>query len=120
MLNIFADQCVHRDLVEALREKGFKVTPAWEVKLSKATDDEIFIYAQKHKLALLTYDRDFGDRTQFEIGKSFGIVIVEIEKMSGEMIVKRTIIFFKKYNAENLRGKIFIVEPSRVRSFSEE
>lgn len=115
MIKIFADHCIHTDLVEALRKVGFKVIRALEVSFSKASDEEIFAYAQRKSLVLLTFDKEFGDFRLFKINKSPGIVIVDIERMSKDLIIKRTIDFFRRATSKDLFGKLFIIEPAGVR-----
>mgnify|MGYP006304607853 CR=1 FL=1 len=116
MPKIFADQCVHTDLVKALKTEGFELVTAAENSMQEATDPEIFSYAQEKKMVLLTFDRGFGNPTIFEIQDSPGIVIILIEKMSKETIVEKTLQFFESKQVKDLKGKLFIVEPTRVRT----
>jgi predicted nuclease of predicted toxin-antitoxin system len=69
-MKIFADHCVHTDVVEMLRSLGFQVQKASEVNLEKSSDEEIFNYAVKTKQVLLTFDKDFGNIIRFNIRKS--------------------------------------------------
>lgn len=84
--------------------------------MAAAPDEEIFAYAQRSQLVLLSFDRDFGDIRHFAIDKSSGVVIVEIERMSKELVAQRTVDFFKRATVKDLRGGLFIIEPVRVRS----
>lgn len=115
MFKIFADHCVHTDLVEALRASGIKVVRALEVSLAKAPDQEIFEYAKVRDFVLLSFDKEFGDFSRFDPSGTAGIVIVYIEKMNKTQIIKGTVEFFKKATPESLKGELSIIEPSRVR-----
>jgi len=112
---IFADHCVHTDLIKALQNAGFKVVRAQEVSLSKASDEAIFAYAKQNGLVLLSFDKGFGNLKQFAIDKSSGVVIVEVERMSKRLIIERTTGFFKRTTSKALQGGLFIIKPARVR-----
>lgn len=87
-----------------------------EVSLASASDEDIFAYAQRNHLVLLTFDADFGNIERFAIGRSFGVVIVEVERMNRDLIIGRTVGFFRGLTAKDLQGGLFIIEPARVRS----
>ncbi|MDA2922863.1 DUF5615 family PIN-like protein [Patescibacteria group bacterium AH-259-L07] len=114
-MKIFADHCIHTDVVQALRDKGFNVERAIDAGLEKSPDEKIFNYAIKTSRILLTFDRDFGNIIRFNIKRSAGIVIISVEKMSWKMIIKQTVNFFQKNKEKNLAGTIYIIEPKRVR-----
>jgi predicted nuclease of predicted toxin-antitoxin system len=46
-MKILADECVHKDLVAALRQAGFEVLTAAEANLSGTTDERLFEYVVK-------------------------------------------------------------------------
>jgi predicted nuclease of predicted toxin-antitoxin system len=115
VVKIFADHCIHIDLIEALRVAGSEVIRALEVSLASAPDEKIFAYAQRNRLVLLTFDKDFGDIRHFAVDESYGVVIVEVERMSKDLIIKRVVDFFKKATAKDLQGGLFIIEPARTR-----
>jgi len=114
---ILADQCVHRDVLVALKETGFKVISVREVNLQSAVDNAIYDYALNNNCVLLTFDRDFGNIMRFDIPQSSGIVIVYIEDTSKEEIIKNTLGIFKNFGESQFKGKLFIVEKNRVRTW---
>lgn len=60
MLKILADECVHRDLVEALKNEEFDILSVKDIE--KGADDvRVFELAKESRRALLTFDRGFGD-----------------------------------------------------------
>ena len=114
MLKILADECVHRDLVEALEREEFDVLSIRDIE--KGADDErVFELAKESERVLLTFDRGFGDFFRFDIENSAGIVIVLIGKLMKEDIIKNTLIFFKSDIAKDLRGKLVIIRKSKIR-----
>ena len=115
-IKIFADQCVNRDVVEALKgSERFKVVSASNVNLHDASDDEIFNYVLKNNYVLLTFDKDFGNILRFDIRNSSGVVIVYIEDMDKEEIIKNTLNFFKEFNKLQLKRRLFIIEKDIIR-----
>lgn|SRR3989344_5712075 len=116
MLKILADHCVHTDLIEALRMPNIKVVRASELGLAKASDNKIFDYAKKRGFVLLSFDKDFGNFSIFDPTGTSGIVIIYIERMSKEQIIKETVSFFKKTTAHSLQDKLSIIELKRVRN----
>lgn len=113
MYRILADECIHKDLVEALRSSGHHVTTICEVNLSGATDSEVFIYACENKLTLLTFDRGFGDIFNFEISKSNGVVIELINQMEKSEIIEIALAFFSQ--ERDINGKLVIMGKTKIR-----
>jgi predicted nuclease of predicted toxin-antitoxin system len=113
-MEIFADHCVHTEVVEALREFGFKVERAGEVGLEASSDEEVFDYIIKTSQVLLTFDRGFGNILRFNIRRSAGVVIFHLEayrrRLSREVIIKRVIGFFSRIKQRNLKGRLFVVD----------
>lgn len=110
-MKIFADHCVHTDVVLALRKRGYKVERAIEVGLHRSSDEEIFNYAIKTKQILLTFDRDFVNIIRFEIGKTTGIIVVEIENLTRETIIKRTLEAVDRLKKRKKKGTLLLVTP---------
>ena len=113
MSKILADECVHRDLVDSLEDAGHEVTSVYNSGLSGSSDEEIFNYAVKNDLILLTFDRGFGDIFRFDISESPGIVISLINQMSRDEIVSIILAFFSM--SRNLRGKLVIMGKRKIR-----
>src|SRR3989338_536303 len=104
-MKIFADHCVNRDVIEALRPLHIQIETAMDAGLASAEDAEIFTHALKTHSTLLTFDKDFGNIIRFNIRKSQGIVIIYIEGMSRQEILQRTIGFFQHITPEKLKSK---------------
>jgi len=114
-MTIFADQCVNRDVIAALRNKGFKVTSTYDTKLIAAADNVIFNYILIHNCILLTFDKDFGNITRFDIKSSAGVVVVYIEDTGKEEIIDCALNFFNNFSPSKIKGRLFIIEKSRIR-----
>jgi len=59
---------------------------------------------------LFTFDHDFGNVAKINIKSSCGIVIVYIEKMSKEMIFKKSLEFFNGVNEKELKGRLCLAK----------
>ena len=114
-MRLFADHCVPTDVVVALRTLGCQVERAYDVGLDRASDAEIFAYARQHRRILLTTDRDFGNIVRFAISTSPGVVILELEEVSRTTLVKRVQGFFRAVRPSSLRGRLTLLEPTRIR-----
>lgn len=112
-VKIFADECVHMDVVVALRDSGFTVETVHDCDLSGVTDDEIFEHVLENKQILLTFDRGFGNMFQFDHAVSMGVVIVLIKQMQKEEIKEIVSQFFSSY--KNLVGKLVIIGKNKIR-----
>ena len=111
---ILTGQCINKDTILALKS-NFEVITTSDIGLRTAADSKIFDYAVTHKYVLLTFDKDFGNILRFDIKNSQGIVIIYIEDLPKEKIIKHTLHFFEKFDESHLKGKLFIVDRNRVR-----
>ena len=115
MIKFFADECVHIDVISALRENGFDVLDVREAGISGSDDEAVFNFAKAHKRVLLTFDRGFGDIFRFNISKSPGVIIVLIHKMSGTEIIKIVLGFANFIQSQNFKGKLAIIGKTKIR-----
>ncbi len=120
-MNILCDQCVHRDIVFILRKSGFNTIHASEVRLSRASDMDIFRYAQRSRRILLTFDHGFGNITQFPIRNSPGVVLIYVAEMNNQTIINRTLyVFDHLLKHRQATGKLFIIDSESIRIWPKE
>ena len=81
MLKLLADECIHADMVLALRQSDFDVRTVRQASLAGTDDEAVFAYAAANDFVLLTFDRGFGDIFRFSIAKSPGVIIVLLNQM---------------------------------------
>ena len=118
MLTVLADECVNRDTIFALQSVAdMTIVRVQEAGLTSEPDETVFEFAQKHQYVLLTFGKDFGDIRKFDPKNSFGIIIVYVENFGRNALISETKQFFESTVTESLRGKGYIIEPGRVRSF---
>lgn len=114
-MSIFIDQCINRDLIQALRGGGFNLVEAAQAGLAGASDQIIFDYILKNNCILISFDKDFGNILRFDIRNSPGVAVIYIENMSKEEVITNTLNFFKKFTESQIKGRLFIIEKGRIR-----
>src|SRR3989338_6965737 len=118
MFTILADQCVNRDVRNALRSlSNVTLVYTGDVGLATAPDTRIFEYARENGHVLFTSDKGFGNPQDFNLARSAGVVIVYVEDFGRASLVHECKEFFERRTQESLRGKGFIIRPGRVRPF---
>ena len=118
MLAVLADQCINRDLRDALRTlSNIDLTYTGDIGLATAPDEEVFQYAREYDMALFTSDHGFGDIRKFDPAVTEGLVIVYIENFRRESLIRECKEFFERQTPKTLRGKGWIIEPGRIRAF---
>jgi predicted nuclease of predicted toxin-antitoxin system len=65
VIRILSDENVHADIVSGLRQEGFELVTAVDLRLAGRKDFEILDYAEKNDLLLLSGDKDFGGLIEF-------------------------------------------------------
>ena len=116
MLAVLADQCVNRDVRDALHSLStIDLTYTSDIGLATASDPEIFEYAREHGYVLFTSDHGFGNIQNFDPAETAGVVIVYIENFGRESLLRECKEFFESETPESLRGRGCIIEPGRVR-----
>ena len=114
-MDILADQCVNKDVIVALKREGFNIITVFDVKLGGADDETIFNYAVNNNRVLLTFDKDFGNILRFNINNSPGVAIIYVENLTKDEIIANALGFFAKFNSSQMKGKLFIIEKSKLR-----
>lgn len=113
MHKIFADECIHTDLIDGLKTNGHNVQTVHDVGLSGVSDIEIFNHSISNSLTLLTFDRGFGDIFTYNISESSGVVIELIGSMNKTEIIDTAIAFFSA--DYDIKGKLVIIGLNKIR-----
>lgn len=115
MIKILADECIHTDLVLALRQENFDILTVKESGLTGSDDATIYQKAEENGRILLTYDRGFGDIFRFNIFKGSGIIIILISQMSKQEIINITLAYFNLIKSTDIGGKLIIIGKHKIR-----
>lgn len=123
MFKLLADECVHNDMVLALRQSDFDVRTVRQASLAGTDDEAVFAYAAANDFVLLTFDRGFGDIFRFPIAKSPGVIIVLVNQMSlpeaTQVLLGFASHIAKQMEADvldmGLQGKLAIISKNKIR-----
>ncbi|HEY5209558.1 MAG TPA: DUF5615 family PIN-like protein [Stellaceae bacterium] len=110
------DENIGRRGLELLGTYGHDVSTVRAQGLGGASDERLFEICAKEQRVLVTLDRDFGQVVRFPPEKSAGIVILELgSALSSLSLLNRLKQMAVLFETEAVAGKLWIVEPSRVR-----
>jgi predicted nuclease of predicted toxin-antitoxin system len=108
-MKILADENVHIDIIKGLRKAGHKVLSVPEIGLAGSQDREILEYSERHKLILISGDKDFGGITEF--GTLWGrgkVILLRYRLISIPRMVKNIMEVLRK-EEESLRAEKSLV-----------
>jgi predicted nuclease of predicted toxin-antitoxin system len=115
-VRIKVDENIGRSGVDLLRRGGQDVMTVREQGLAGAADKVVFQACRTEGRTLITLDRDFGQVPRFPPEQSAGIVILELgSPASLRALLERLGEFLALAATEPVHGKLWIVEPGRVR-----
>ena len=115
LLKILVDEDLPKSLSNFLRGKGFDVWDVRDAGLRGASDEQVLEFAVSKKALIVTGDIGFGSVKGFT-GHHYGIFINRIPR---ELPVNKQIQIIwsclEKLLGQDLRNKIIVCEPGRVR-----
>jgi hypothetical protein len=115
-VRIKVDENIGRSGVDLLRRSGHDVMTVREQGLAGAADTVVFQACKAEGRTLITLDRDFGQIPRFPPGQSAGIAILELgTPASLPALLDRLGEFLALAATEPVHGKLWIVEPGRIR-----
>jgi predicted nuclease of predicted toxin-antitoxin system len=116
-VRFLVDASLPRSATALLRELGHEAIDVRDIGLARALDEVIAKHAQRNQQALVTRDFDFADIRNYPPPDYAGIVVLDLPNHStAAQVVKALDTFVRAQEwLELLRGRLAIVEPSRVR-----
>lgn len=85
-MKFLADMPISPRTIEFLRRKGYHAIRVDKLKMAKATDREIFDYAIKNEMIIITTDLDFGTILAYTKKKKPSIIILRLKNPSPKVI----------------------------------
>lgn len=110
-----ADENVPPKVVGFLRSKGYKVKDVREGNLRGISDNELVHMAEKECLALITFDKHFGNILLYPPKEHHGVIRINIHPPILEEIFSAFDKFFKRFDVPKLDGTLIILERSGFR-----
>lgn len=110
MVKILADENVHSDIVQGLRNEGCAVLYVPEIGLVGSSDEKILAYAIKQKIVLLSGDKDFGGLIEFGALWGSGKVILIRHRLINVARIVKNIVDVFEYEKDFIRAeKSFVI-----------
>ena len=78
MLQILVDEDMPRPTTRLLQSLGIDAIDLRDIGLRGSTDAEVFGYAQKHRMIIISRDREFGNILKYPLGTHCGIIWVNL------------------------------------------
>jgi len=115
-VRIKVDENIGRSGADLLRRGGHDVMTVREQGLAGAADTAVFQACRAEGRTLITLDRDFGQVPRFPPEQSAGTVVLELGyPASMDALLDRLRDFLALAATEPVHGKLWIVEPGRIR-----
>lgn len=115
-MRIKLDENIGKRGLELLRDAGHDVSTVYEQGLSGVADEQIFHVCADEGRVLITLDRDFGEVLRFPPSRSAGVVLLELgTRATQARMLSRLEQFLSVARTNDVTGKLWIVEPGRVR-----
>jgi predicted nuclease of predicted toxin-antitoxin system len=116
MVKFLIDEDMPRSTGNTLKDNGYETVDVRDCGLRGKTDREIFEYAIKENLVILTGDLGFGNIIKFPMGRHWGIVIIHFPNDTPVQLLNEQIIScFKTFTENDFHKNLIIVEPQKVR-----
>ena len=116
MMRFMVDECLFRQIVERLRDRGHDVV--WAKQECPGLDDEaLWARATAEQRLIVSEDRDFGELTVKDRKPAIGVVIVAAGEFDSSLdkIAERVAQTIDEVGAGCI-GHLTTIEPGRVRS----
>ncbi len=104
-------------LVPLLAEGGHDVETVRGEGLSGRGDTNIYESARSERRTLITLDLDFSNPLRFPPGLTEGIVVIRPPRPLLPAIRATLLSVWPELTARSLRGRLWIVEPGRIRVY---
>ena len=113
----FADHCVPTSVVDYLKRAGHEVLLLREHLPTAAPDDVVLDQAGHLGAVLVSLDGDFADIVRFPPRGYGGIIGLQVKNRPAVIphIMSRLLEFLEGRVASDLKGRLILVEPGRIR-----
>ena len=110
MVRILADENVHSDIVQRLRNEGHDLLYVPEIGLAGSSDEKLLDHAVKHNLILLSGDKDFGGLIEFgALWGSGKVILLRHRLINISRIVKNILDIFDQEREFIGKEKSFVI-----------
>jgi predicted nuclease of predicted toxin-antitoxin system len=114
------DENLSAQLGPLLNREGHDVETVLSERLGGKPDDELFEACVAERRVLLTLDLDFANPLRFPPQRSAGIVVLRPVRPTLRLIQSTVSAVLLRFNEQALEGRLWIVEPGRIRLYEPE
>ncbi|MEX2125982.1 MAG: DUF5615 family PIN-like protein [Woeseia sp.] len=117
-LRFFCDHCVPREIADALRQFGCDVELLRDHLPTHAPDTDVIAKAQELDSILVSLNGDFADIVAYQPEAYGGIVAIQLHdhpEVISTLMAGLGRFISEHADPNDYRGKLFIVEPHRIR-----
>ncbi|MBM4350222.1 MAG: hypothetical protein FJ106_10115 [Deltaproteobacteria bacterium] len=116
MLRILVDEDMPRPTAGLLQSLSIDAIDLRDVGLKGATDAEVFGYAQKQEMIIISRDKEFGNIVKYPLGTHHGIIWVNLPYIFiRQQILDAVKRFFVEVERNKLLNNLTILEVGRYR-----
>jgi predicted nuclease of predicted toxin-antitoxin system len=116
VLNILVDEDMPRPITRLLKSLGIDAIDLRDIGLRGSTDAEVFEYAQKHRMIIISRDKEFGNILKYPPGTHCGIILVNLpHTFIRHQILNVVERFFAEVEKNRLPNNLTVLEFGRYR-----
>lgn len=112
-MKFLLDENVAQSVGRGLRGVGFTSFHILDIGLVGATDDEVFAFARKKKLTIITHDKDFSNLIHFPLQKHYGVIVLRLSNQKPLNVSFHLRKFLAAH--KNIKSKLVILSEGGVR-----
>jgi predicted nuclease of predicted toxin-antitoxin system len=109
------DENLPEEAAEVLRASGHDADTVAEEDLSGTSDVELSLRIRQENRALVTLDLDFSNIQAYPPTEYDGIIVIRARSQDKHSLLSLVRKFIPLLTSERLQGKLWIVEPDRIR-----
>lgn len=117
-LAFLSDQCVPEEITDTLIQHGFRVMRLREVLPVRSPDPAVIAKAQELGVVLVSLNGDFSDIVAYPPANHGGILAIQLHnhpEVIPALMARLCGFLAANPDAQSYVGKLFIVEPHRIR-----
>jgi predicted nuclease of predicted toxin-antitoxin system len=116
VLKILVDEDMPRPTTGLLQSLGIDAIDLRDIGLKGSTNARVFEYAQKHRMIIISRDREFGNILKYPLGTHYGIIRVNLpHTFVRHQILDAVERFFIEVERNRLPNHLTILEVGRYR-----
>ena len=105
-------------LVRLFLEAGHKADTVLDERLSGSSDEVIYQVCRDTRRVLVTLDLDFSNPLRFPPDITEGLIVIRPPRAVFELIKQTLATLFLALKSKPLKGRLWIVEPGRIRLYT--